>query len=231
MTDEIVNANNAFAFDLYKNLATNNPGNLVVSPFSIDTAITMAYAGAHGQTASQMAKVLHFFTGNENVHAEFATLLKKVNNTNIAGCQLEMANSLWAQKGYSFLNPYQELLRDDYGASLNEIDLTGWPNEFNPAIAAAARKRINDWAAERTRNKIMEILPPRLPAENTRLILVNGVWFKGTWTTQFDKSKTTDSPILHKLRPKGLRSHNASDGPFSVRRQRNASSIGITLRF
>jgi serpin B len=189
---DLANANNAFAFDLYKNLA-KEPGNLVVSPFSIDTALTMAYAGARGQTASQMAKVLHLFTGNDKVHSEFAALLKELNETNITGCQLEIANSLWAQKGFPFLKPFQELLRDDYNSSLNEIDLTGWPNEFNPAIAAAARKRINDWVAERTRNKILEILPPRLPSPDTRLILVNGISFKGTWVTQFDKAKTTDS--------------------------------------
>ena len=189
---DLANANNAFAIDLYKNLA-KEPGNLVVSPFSIDTALTMAYAGARGQTVSQMAKVLHLFTGNDNVHSEFATLLKELNRTNVTGCQLEIANSLWAQKGYPFLKPFQELLRNDYNTSLNEIDLTGWPNEFNPAIAAAARKLINDWVAERTRNKILEILPPRLPEPETRLILVNGVSFKGTWVTQFDKAKTTDS--------------------------------------
>jgi serpin B len=93
------------------------------------------------------------------------------------------------------LKPFQELLRDDYSASLNEIDLTGWPKEFDPAIAAAARKQINDWVAERTRNKIVEMLPPRLPDAETRLILVNGVSFKGTWVTQFDKAKTADSPF------------------------------------
>ena len=193
VASDLVNANNAFAIDLYKNLATNKPGNLVISPFSIDTALTMTYAGANGQTASQMARVLHLFTGNDNVHSEFASLLKELNGADITGCQLEIANSLWAQKGFPFLKPFQELLRDDYNTSLNEIDLTGWPNEFDPAIAAAARKQINDWVAERTRNKILEILPPRLPEPDTALILVNGVSFKGTWVTQFDKAKTKDS--------------------------------------
>jgi serpin B len=191
---QIANANNAFAFDLYKYLA-KEPGNLVVSPFSIDTALTMAYAGARGQTASQMAKVLHIPSENTNVHSRFAALLKELNETNVTGCQLEIANSLWAQRGYQFLKPFQELLRSDYSASLNEIDLTGWPKEFNPAIAAAARKRINDWVAERTRNKITEMLPLRLPDPDTLLILVNGVSFKGTWVTQFDKAKTADSPF------------------------------------
>jgi serpin B len=194
VTTDVAKANNAFAFDLYKNLA-KQPGNLVVSPFSIDTALAMSYAGARGETARQMAGVLHLPKGDTNVHACFKTLLKELNETNVTGCQLEMANSLWAQRGFPFLKPYQELLRDDYSASLNAIDLTGWPNEFNPSIAAAARKQINDWVAERTRNKIIEILPPSLPGPDTLLILVNGVSFKGTWVTQFDKAKTTDSPF------------------------------------
>ncbi|MFZ0826941.1 MAG: serpin family protein [Verrucomicrobiia bacterium] len=194
LASDLANANNAFAIDLYKNLA-KEPGNLVVSPFSINTALTMAYAGAREQTASQMAKVLHIPSGNTNIHSGFAALLKALNGTNVVGCQFEIANSLWAQKGFTFLKPYQELLRDDYSASLNEINLTGWPKEFDPAIAAAARKQINDWIAERTRNKITEMVPPRLPDPETLLILVNGISFKGTWVTQFDKAKTTDSPF------------------------------------
>jgi serpin B len=99
-TSDIVKANNAFAFDLYKDLA-KKPGNLVVSPFSIDTALAMSYAGARGETARQMAGVLHLPKGDTNVHACFKTLLKELNETNVTGCQLEMANSLWAQKGFT----------------------------------------------------------------------------------------------------------------------------------
>jgi serine protease inhibitor len=189
---DLARANNAFAIDLFLRLA-NSTSNLVVSPFSIDTGLAMAYAGARGQTASQMAKVLRFPSQNASVHPGFLVLLKELNETNVTGCQLEIANSLWAQQGFPFLKPFQELLRDDYNSSLNEIDLTGWPHGFDPAIAAAARKRINDWAAERTRNKITGILPPSLPSEGTRLILVNGISFKGKWAKTFEKEKTFES--------------------------------------
>ena len=92
-TSDVVKANNAFALDLYKNLA-KEPGNLVVSPFSIDTALAMSYAGARGETARQMAGVLHLPAGDTNVHAGFSTLLKDLKDTNTLGCQLVMANAL-----------------------------------------------------------------------------------------------------------------------------------------
>lgn len=187
---DLAAANNTFAVNLYRQFAGSN-SNLVVSPFSIDVALAMAYAGARGETARQMTKVLHIPSEDANVHRELGALLQGLNGTNVAGSQLEIANSLWPQTGFPFLKPYQELLRNDYGSSLNEIDLTGWPNEFNRAIAAAARNRINNWVAERTRNKIADLVPPRLPEPETRMILVNAVWFKGTWMTQFDKAQTT----------------------------------------
>ncbi len=86
MPEEIVRANNAFALDLYAQLA-NQPANLILSPFSIDTALAMCCAGARGETARQMAAVLHLPTGDtkvRNVHSGFATLLKALKLSNIS---------------------------------------------------------------------------------------------------------------------------------------------------
>ena len=177
-TGEIVKANNSFAIDLYAHLA-KQPGNLVLSPFSIDTTLAMTYAGARGETARQMAKVLHLPNNDTNIHASFAALLDELNNTNMFGCQLDVVNSLWAQQGYSFSESFQKLLHDQYHSHLNQIDLTGWPHEFNLNKASAARSQINEWVANQTGNKIREILPKNLPSANTRLILVNATYFKG----------------------------------------------------
>lgn len=192
ITDEIVKANNSFALDLYAHLA-RQPGNLVFSPFSIDATLAMTYAGARGETAQQMAKALHLPSDDANIHAGFASLLNELNEVNVSGCQLDVVNSLWAQLGYSFSESFQNLLHDQYHSRLNQIDLTGWPHGFDSNKALAARRQINKWVANETSNKIKEILPQNLPTPNTRLVLVNAIYFKGLWTTSFDKSLTRNA--------------------------------------
>jgi serpin B len=191
-TSELVQANNAFAVELYSCLA-KQPGNFVCSPFSIDTALTMASAGARGTTARQMAKVLYDSNTNADLHAEFGDFLDRLKGINTSDTQFLVANSLWVQRGYPFLKPFQELLHNNYQAGLMQIDLTGWPAEFNPTVAAAARKQINDWAANQTGGKINEFLPRTLPAQNTRLILLDAVYFKGLWAAHFETRLTTNS--------------------------------------
>jgi serpin B len=66
---ELARGNNEFAFDLYKKLAETEKGNIIVSPYSIRTALAMTYAGARGQTADEMKKVLHFTLPDERLHA------------------------------------------------------------------------------------------------------------------------------------------------------------------
>lgn len=193
-SSELIRANNAFAIDLYLRMA-EQPGNFVFSPFSIDTSFTMACAGARGNTARQITKALHYSDGETNVHAEFAALLQQLKAIDTPVTRFLVANSLWAQTGYPFFKPFQELLRDRYEAGLNIIDLTGWPNEFDPAIAKAARNRINNWVATRTNGKIMQMLPPTLPQRNTRLILVDAVYFDGLWATPFEAKQTTNAPF------------------------------------
>jgi serine protease inhibitor len=191
-TSKIVRANNAFAIDLYERLAAP-PGNFVFSPFSIDEALTMAYAGARGNTAAQMARVLHYSNPSTNIHAEFAAFLNQLSGIDTPATQFLVANSLWAQRGYPFLKPFQQLLHDDYKANLMQTDLTGWPAGFDPKIAAAAREKINKWAANFTDGKIGAVLPGTLPDPDTRLILLNAVYFKGIWAVRFNKKQTKNS--------------------------------------
>jgi len=171
------------------------PGNLVVSPFSVETVLAMVYAGAREETAKQMAKALHFPTDPRVLHTSYGGLLRDLKERNTSGFKIAFANRLFAQKGYPFLEPFQELLRDKYQADLDQMELTGWPNGFDSGKAESARKQINRWVSEQTKNKITTILPPSLPDANTRLILINAVWLKGKWATPFTKALTTDSPF------------------------------------
>ncbi len=178
----LVEGDNAFAVDLYGRLR-NQPGNLFFSPESISTALAMAYAGARGDTASEMAKTLHFTLPPEQLHPAMGALLSDLNAAH-AGYQLSIANALWAQRGYTFLPDFLKVMNNDYGAGLNQVDFK--------SSTEAARLTINHWVEQKTANKIQDLLQPGTLKPSTRLVLTNAIYFKGDWQTQFDKAQTKD---------------------------------------
>jgi serpin B len=178
----VVEGNNAFAFALYGQLRNRN-GNLFFSPESISTALAMAYAGARGDTASEMATTLHFTLPQQHLNPAMGALLSDLNAVH-DGYQLTVANALWAQQGYTFLDNFLQLLKTDYGAGLNQVDFKG--------ATEAARLTINRWVEQKTQDKIKDLLQPGTLAPSTRLVLTNAIYFKGDWQTQFDKAQTRD---------------------------------------
>src|SRR5271169_3568403 len=178
----VVEGDNAFAVTLYGQLCKQS-GNLFFSPESISTALAMAYAGARGDTASAMAKTLHFTLPPAQLHPAMGALLSDLNAAH-EGYQLSVANALWAQRGYSFLQDFLNLMNNDYGAGLNQVDFKG--------STEAARLTINQWVEQKTANKIKDLLPAGALKPSTRLVLTNAIYFKGDWQTQFDKAQTKD---------------------------------------
>ena len=178
----VVEGNNAFAIDLYGQLRTQS-GNLFFSPDSISTALAMTYAGAHGDTATEMAKTLHFTLPPQRLHPAMGGLLGDLNALH-DGYQLRAANALWAQQGYTFLDDYLKLTKSDYGAGFKKVD-------FKDATEAA-RLTINQWVEQQTDDKIKDLLQPGALSSRTRLVLTNAIYFKGDWQMQFDKAQTKD---------------------------------------
>jgi serpin B len=178
----VVEGDNAFAVTLYGQLRKQS-GNLFFSPESISTALAMAYAGARGDTASAMAKTLHFTLPPAQLHPAMGALLNDLNAAH-EGYQLSVANALWAQRGYTFLNDFLSLMNNDYGAGLNQVDFKG--------STEAARLTINRWVEQKTANKITDLLQPGALRPTTRLVLTNAIYFKGDWQSQFDKAQTKD---------------------------------------
>jgi serpin B len=176
----VTEGNNVFAVALYGRLRHQN-GNLFFSPESISTALAMAYAGARGSTASEMAKTLHFTLPPDKLHPAMGALLRDLNAAH-EGYQLSVANALWAQQGYTFLDDFLSLLKTDYGAGLNQVNFKG--------ATEAARLTINQWVEQKTQDKIKDLLQPGALRSDTRLVLTNAIYFKGDWETQFDKAQT-----------------------------------------
>ena len=102
---EVVQGNNRFALELHSRLA-RQPGNLFYSPASLSMALAMTYAGARGETAAEMAKVLHFPADPDRLHEQFAALRKGLNDAGggaKGSHRFSLANRLWGQRGYHFL--------------------------------------------------------------------------------------------------------------------------------
>jgi serpin B len=188
-TKSLVEGNTAFALDLYARLS-GAPGNLFFSPYSISTCLAMTYAGARGDTETQMARVLHFSKGDARLHSSFGELQRQLDDAaKQKGIQLDIANALWAQKGEPFLPAFLKIAKNDYQANVNQADFK--------TSADAVRREINRWVAQKTRDKIQDILSPGSLDDLTRLVLANAIYFKGTWASRFEKGAT--SPQLFHL--------------------------------
>lgn len=179
-----VKGNSKFAFELYKILKDDKPDeNLFFSPFSISAALAMTYAGARNETESEMSKTLHFSLDQTKFHSDFSSLLKKITNQG-TGKQLCIANSLWAQKNYVFRDDYFNLVKIKYGAGLENVDF------IDNAEREKARIKINAWVESKTNDKIKEILKQGILDDQSRLVLVNAIYFLGKWNSPFNKEQT-----------------------------------------
>ena len=175
--------NNAFATDLYARLSAKE-GNLSFSPTSIQTALAMTWAGARGQTADEMAKVLHLGADGKT-HDELGGFLGRLNEDGKkGGYELSVANALWGLKGYPFMPAYVDLAKKKYGGNLSEMDFV--------RDAEGSRKIINDWVAKETHDRIKDLISAGAIGVDTRLVLTNAIYFKGKWDLPFVKERTVD---------------------------------------
>ncbi len=187
----LADGNAAFAFDLYRTLRAEG-GNLFFSPHSISTALAMTYAGAAGETASQMAATLHFALPQDRLHPAFNAYgldleARAKEPTEGTPFELSIANSLWGQQGFAFRPEFLDLLGENYGAGMRLVDFV--------ADAEAARQAINRWVSDETRERIEDLIPEGAVDAMTRLVLANAIYFKAGWLHPFDDSATGPEPF------------------------------------
>lgn len=183
----VVGGNNRFALELYEKLRTSE-GNLFVSPYSISTALAMTYAGARGETAAEMAKVLHFNLPNDRLHRAMKELIGSLNEGGKKGeYQLAVANALWGRKGEEFRREYVDLVEGHYGGALRTLDFGG--------DAEAARLTINGWVEDKTQQKIKNLIRDKDMIRDAILVLTNAIYFKGYWAAQFKADQTRTEPF------------------------------------
>jgi serpin B len=174
-------ANAVFAGRLLADLARGRP-NVALSPASVSAALSMAFAGARGATASEMASALEFRLAPGPLGAAFNAVDRSLEDVNGQDVTLDVANALYGQVGQQFREAFLRVLARDYGAGLRTAD-------FEHA-AEAARAEINAWVSEQTNGKIAELLGQGDVDPSTRLMLVNAVYLKAKWLAPFSKQST-----------------------------------------
>ncbi len=175
----------SFGLALTRQVSGEQPeGNVVVSPLSVAMALGMTYNGAAGTTKEAMESTLQFYGMTRiEINESFESLISLLTHLDTA-VELSIANSIWYRSSFQVKQDFLEINRDMFSAEIAGVDFD------NPSTAAD----INNWVSDRTNGKIEAIISPPI-SPLTMLLLINAVYFNGTWTTQFDEQKTTDQPF------------------------------------
>lgn len=174
-------ATTALGLQLFENLEDADE-NVVYSPVSISAALAMTHAGARGDTARQILETLNFEGDGQGFHRAFGALTRSLSERDSEGLKLRLANSLWIQGGLSYGIDFLEVLEREYSSEMRQVDFASEPE--------AAREVINTWVEERTEELISELLPQGVVTADTRLVLVNALYFKGAWASPFQLEST-----------------------------------------
>jgi serpin B len=194
-------ATNQLGVDFHRQFAGED--NLCLSPYSIQSALAMTFAGADGQTRAEMARVLHFPSDGDAIHSSFSALQRsleemakktakiaqdsKKNGGPSEPITLAIANRLFAQSGYDFRDAFRALIKKFYGAPFETRDFR--------TEAEGARQHINKWVGEQTHERIRDLIPPKGIDETTRLVLTNAIYLKAPWESEFNDALTKAKPF------------------------------------
>lgn len=179
-------ADNRFAFDLYARLAheAGSSGNIFFSPYSVSSALAITYEGAKGTTADEIRSVLHFPADNAVRRDGYAAMNAGI-NTGDPAYALRNANALWVEKTAPLLPEFTTTAERYYGAGATNLDFAGSPEN--------SRLTINAWVANRTEDRIKDLVPAGVIDPWTRLVITNAIYFHGDWVNQFDRNLTKDA--------------------------------------
>jgi serine protease inhibitor len=196
LAQAVVRGDTALALRMYARLAGSD-GNIVFSPYSISAALSMAMAGARGATADELAATLGagadgaaWHGGRNDVDQWLTRPAPEGLPAGVEFMSLQPANALFGQDGVAFKQPFLDLLARDYGSGLQLLDFAADPE--------AGRGAINGWVADRTSDKIRNLLAPGTITDATRFVIVNAILFRASWSQPIEPSRTAPAPF-HRL--------------------------------
>ena len=172
-----VQQDNAFAFDLFRQVITNNAdeNNVFISPLSVSIALGMAWNGADGETKTEMASALKMSGMTEDEINEYYQIMLRALPEVDPSTKLNIANSLWYREGFPVKDEYLQTNSDYFNAEVNELDFA----------KPDALSIINGWCAEKTNNLIKNPLD-KISAD-AMMYLINAIYFKGIWAKKFEE--------------------------------------------
>lgn len=177
-------AHTRFSLSLFQKISEGQASaNVFYSPLSISAALSMLSLGAGGNTASQMSRTLHFPEAEGEIHAGFSKLLSEINRAG-APYALSLASRLYGDQSYTFIEKFLSDTKTLYKAELETVDFS--------SNADAARVNINTWVEKQTQEKIKDLLAEGDVDSLTRLVLVNAIYFKGSWERKFREEHTQE---------------------------------------
>ncbi|MEA2060108.1 MAG: serpin family protein [Thermodesulfobacteriota bacterium] len=186
---------NGFNMALYNKMKKDGE-NLFFSPYSISSALAMSYAGAIGETADQIKKVLQCDMASDSLHAGFNYLdseFKKRENNAIDneknGFRLNITNNIWGQQGFPFVSEYLDTLALYYAADLALLDFINDPEN--------SRQIINSWIKDQTQDRIENLIPQGIIDSLTRLVLTNAIYFNAAWASPFESERTEENCLFY----------------------------------
>uniref|UniRef100_A0A336LZU1 CSON006085 protein n=1 Tax=Culicoides sonorensis TaxID=179676 RepID=A0A336LZU1_CULSO len=182
--EQFAKNSNLFGADLYKELATDPKENVVFSPLSIQTCLSMVYMAAEGRTYEEIGNVLKY--GPQGNKQEVAKAFQDILDDTEKESGLEIANRIYVMSNYKLKAAFNELTAKHFKSAVESLD-------FAKRVDSA--KAINTWVEEKTHNKIKDLISPDNLDELTRAVLVNAIYFKGKWLYPFDKRMTHPSPF------------------------------------
>ena len=177
-----VAADDALGLDLLNAEAAKDQGNLALSPVSVAIALQMVATGADGETATEMAKVLHLPSVAAAGPAGQAATAGIAAADAPGSVTLHTANTLWTQQGKTLLPAFTKGLTDHFGTTGHTADFAG--------DADGARQAINQLVATQTEGKIPDLFPSGSIDGNTELVLTNALYLAATWAETFQQDAT-----------------------------------------
>ncbi|XP_031616653.1 thyroxine-binding globulin-like [Contarinia nasturtii] len=178
--NEITNGISNFAWDFYRQCINATSGNMIISPFSVTTALSLLLQGSNGETSEQIRNGLHLIDNKIVIADHFSKHFELLENA-AENTTLSMVNQIYVQQGLHLSGHFQEIAIEKFRSGIELIDFANKDN---------AVQTINDYVEKKTFGKINNLIESKTLDSDTRMVLINAIYFHGDWMYQFNENDT-----------------------------------------
>ncbi|QVL56720.1 MAG: hypothetical protein KFB93_04875 [Simkaniaceae bacterium] len=150
--------------------------NTIISPLSINASLVMAYMGARGQTAHEMASSLHLTLPQNQLGDAYRKMTSRM------GSGVKLGTSLWVDKNASIIPSYQTTIHEDFKGVIEKVDF------MKPQSAAT---KMDDWINNHSGGKISRFIDPSSLGKSTKMVLLNTLFIQGSWQNPFPTQRSS----------------------------------------